>query len=565
MGNGTSSSELASACMALGKSGGSHHLGRVLVLGLGKSGKSAARYCADLIGTRVDYLFIAAGAENDASREFVESLARPGVGYAFGDEALDLSFEQFDICIASPGIPYWHQLYLRGHRLSSEIISEVEFAWRESAPDSTWVAITGTNGKTTTTSLAAHILRECGFAADAVGNIGDVCLDAVAAGKTKVYVAEVSSYQLYSTRGFAPDVAVLLNITPDHVHWHKDFEAYRDAKFKVLDNLSRPPRSGSAVPGSDETPASQTGEAAATAAADVRCARANSPRVPSALASSHPQATPTRRLPSMPVAILDATNDVVRAKVREFRAIPRGERGFDYIPLGTDSGIRGDMRAKCGAENAAYLDGADTLHIAFAGGDHALLDIGKLLIKGEHNVSNALAAAAVAVVLGAGDAEVANALASFQPLAHRIEFCGTVQGVECYNDSKATNVDATLKALAAFPKQRVVVLLGGDDKGTDLAELTEAAFEHAGAAVCFGEGGPRFAEALSSSGAPEGFILKRANHLEDALDVALGVAKPGDVVLLSPACASFDEFRSFEHRGDVFKELVAVRAEEQGA
>ena len=424
----------------------------------------------------------------------------------------------FDVCIASPGIPFWHELYVRGAELSDELISEVEFAWRESDEDSTWVAITGTNGKTTTTSLAAHLLRECGFAADAVGNIGDVCLDAVAAGKTQVYVAEVSSYQLYSTIRFAPDVAVLLNITPDHIHWHQTLEAYAEAKFKVFAGMMHG-RGASASQNDAEAP--------------------------------------------LPCIILDATNDVVRAKVREMRAAGRD----DYIPMGTADGIHGDMRAKCGAANAAFLDDDDMLHVAFGGEEHVLGAASDLQIKGEHNASNALAAAAVAVALGADDAAIANALASFKPLVHRIEPCGSVAGVECYNDSKATNVDATLKALQAFPGKRVVIMLGGDDKGTDLSELVAATHEHAGAAVCYGEGGPRFAQAFAdaAANAPESFACLTAEHMEDAFDTALSTAREGDVVLLSPACASFDEFRSFEHRGDVFKQLVAARAEAQGA
>ena len=445
-------------------------------------------------------------------------------GYAFGDDALEGDVGHFDVCIASPGIPFWHELYVRGAELSGELISEVEFAWRESAEDSTWVAITGTNGKTTTTSLAAHVLRECGFAADAVGNIGDVCLDAVAAGKTRVYVAEVSSYQLYSTTRFAPDVAVLLNITPDHIHWHQTLEAYAEAKFKVLENLNI---------------------------------------FPGVMFKSQQVEHYPREDVQMRCAILDATNDVVRAKVREMRAAGRE----DYIPMGTADGIHGDMRAKCGAANAAFLDEDDVLHVALGGVDHALGAASNLQIKGEHNASNALAAAAVAVALGADDAAIARALASFKPLVHRIEPCGSVAGVECYNDSKATNVDATLKALQAFPGKRVVIMLGGDDKGTDLSELVAATHEHAAVAVCYGEGGPRFAQAFASAkaNAPEGFTCLTADHMEDAFDAALSAAGAGDVVLLSPACASFDEFRSFEHRGDVFKQLVAARAESQGA
>ncbi len=513
---------------------GAEHLGNVLVLGLGKSGKSVARYCVALLGSRVDSVFIAAGAKNEDSAAFIESLfarcdsvrsegsprsGQPLLDYAFGDDALASDIGHFDLCIASPGIPFWHDLYVRGAELSDELISEVEFAWRESDEDSTWVAITGTNGKTTTTSLAAHVLKECGFAADAVGNIGDVCLDAVVADRTQVYVAEVSSYQLFSTRLFAPDVAVMLNITPDHIHWHKTLEAYRDAKFQLLDNMT------------------------------ARFAQTQGEIVG----------------PVNPVAILDAANDVVRAKVRELKALSRDERGFDYIPMGTSDGIHGDMRAKCGAENAAFLDADDVLHVALDGIDHVLAHASDLQIQGEHNASNALAAAAVAVALGANDAAIAQALCSFKPLEHRIEPCGTVAGVACYNDSKATNVDATLKALAAFPDKRVVILLGGDDKGTDLSELVDAVFAHADVAVCYGEGGPRFAQALEQASHAEALQVVRADHMEDALEAALQAAKAGDVVLLSPACASFDEFRSFEHRGDVFKQLVAAHRKTRGA
>ncbi|MBO4353108.1 MAG: UDP-N-acetylmuramoyl-L-alanine--D-glutamate ligase, partial [Eggerthellaceae bacterium] len=174
---------------------------------------------------------------------------------------------------------------------------------------------------------------------------------------------------------------------------------------------------------------------------------------------------------------------------------------------------------------------------------------------------------AVAVVLGVPDAAIAQALSTFPPLEHRIEPCGTVAGAACYNDSKATNVDAAVKALGAFPGKRVVVLLGGDDKDTDLSDLIEAAHEHASVAVLFGAGRPRFAAAFAEAAAryPEEFQVLEANHLEDALDVALDAASAGDVVLLSPACASFDEFKSFEERGTVFKRLVADRMRSRGA
>ena len=492
-------------------------LGRVLVLGLGKSGKAAVRYCADRLGGRVSRLFVAAGARTGDSEAFAASFAGQDVDFAFGDEALDSLDESFDLCIASPGIPFWHQLYVQGAHLSTELVSEIEFAWRESAADSTWVAITGTNGKTTVTSCCAAILHDAGLRAHAVGNIGDVCLEAVAAGDTDVYVAEVSSYQLASTVYFAPDVAVLLNITPDHIHWHQTLEAYRDAKFKVLANLG-------------------------TQVSDLLAGQ-------------------------RAVAVLDATNDVVRAKVRELKALSPEERGFDYIPLGTKAGISGDMRAACGAQNAAFLDAQDKLHVAYGGTDHVLLPAADLQMPGAHNVSNALAAATAAVALGVPDESIAQSLASFAPLEHRIEPCGSIAGVACYNDSKATNVDSTIKALEAFPKARPVVLLGGDDKGTDLSDLVASAHAHTRAAVCYGAGGPRFKTAFeqASDSAPADYVLAEAEHLEDALDCALQIARPGDIVLLSPACASFDEFTSFEERGRVFKQLVRERAAERGA
>lgn len=491
-----------------------HRLGRVLVLGLGKSGRAATAYLLPLLGGRVDALAVAAGARTAASEELAAEARAAGALVAFEDDAVgvlaDAAGGPFDLCIASPGISQFSAFYEAAAAVSAEVVSEVEFAWRESAADSRWVAVTGTNGKTTACALAAHVLAESGLAAAAVGNIGDPCIEAVAAGRTDVYVAEVSSYQLASTARFAPNVAVLLNITPDHLHWHRSFEAYRDAKLKLLANLGSVPEA---------------------------------------------------------VAVLDATNDVVRAEVRRLRALDADERGFAYVPMGTAAGLGGDMRAACGSDNAAFLDADGALRVALGGEERVAGRADELQIKGEHNASNALAAAAAALALGVDARDVAAHLRSFKPLEHRIEPCGTVAGVRCYNDSKATNVDATLKALAAFPETRPVVLLGGDDKGTDLAPLVAAAHAHAGAVVCFGAAGERFAAAFDAAGgqAPAGFAVARADHLADALDAGLAQASAGDVVLLSPACASFDEFGSFEERGSAFKSLVAAAAATLGA
>ena len=467
-------------------------IGDVLVLGLGKSGSIAARYCLGLLGSRVASVTVYAGASNEKARVQAAEFSQAGAQVLFDTEEVRGSF---DLCIVSPGISEFSDFYLAAKAASREIISEVEFAWRESAADSVWVAITGTNGKTTTTALCAHILNECGFGASAVGNIGDTCLEAVAQGETQVYVAEVSSYQLASTILFAPDAAVLLNITPDHVKWHHGFENYIQAKMKLLSNLGGG------------------------------------------------------------VAVMDAVNDVVRAKVRELRAIDAKDR-FPYIPMGAEPGICCDMRARCGSENAAFLDPHDqSLVVAFDGREMRLCKKDDLQIVGEHNVSNALAAASAAIAVGAPADGVARALRNFASLEHRIEPCGCVDGVEYFNDSKATNVDATLKALAAFDPRKPIVLLGGRDKGTDLADLVAVAEKNCKAVVCYGEGGPRFEQAFVSSKIP----VYSAPGMKQAFDLAADMAAEGDIVLLSPACASFDEFSCFEERGCVFKSYVEQR------
>lgn len=470
-------------------------LGRVLVLGLGKSGRAVADYCLNLLGGRVEALAVAAGAPNEEAEAWAADARERGAVVLFDHEAIEGAY---DVCVASPGISQFSDFYRSAEMAAAEVVSEVEFAWRESAADAKWVAVTGTNGKTTTTALTAHVLRQAGFEAVAVGNIGDTCIEAVAAGGAAVYVAEVSSYQLASTRDFAPDVAMVLNITPDHVAWHRSHENYAAAKWKVLANLERTPGA---------------------------------------------------------VAVLVACDEEVRAAIRAARE--DGGFPFPYVPVGTAAGVGGDMRAACGSDNAAFRGAGGRLIVALGGEVSELISVDDLQIKGSHNQANALAAASAALALGAPASLAAEGLLSFAPLEHRIEPAGCVAGVACYNDSKATNVDATLVALTAFLPKRPVVLLGGRDKGTDLAPLVAACEENAAAVVCFGEARERFEAAFAGSSVPR---VLGAPSMEAALDAALAVATPDEVVLLSPACASFDEFSCFEERGDVFKELVAARA-----
>lgn len=469
----------------------SANVGDVLILGLGKSGRAAATYCLKLLGTRVNSVTIAAGEKNDDALAFAQTCEAAGAHVYF-----DLfTFEgHYDLCIASPGISQFSRFYENAVAASDEVISEVEFAWRESAADSRWVAVTGTNGKTTTTSLVTHILRTAGYNAASVGNIGNTCLDAVASGAADVYVCEASSFQLASMRLFKPNVAVLLNITPDHLYWHMTFDAYADAKKQVYANL-----------GAGDT------------------------------------------------LVIDAVCDVTRECVKEFKDSP--QRAFAYIPVGCAAGIGASMRDACGSDNAAWENG-DMLCVDLGDEHFELVREDDLCIKGAHNVGNALAAASAAIAFGADVDAVRCALRSFQPLEHRLEPCGEINGVRFVNDSKATNVDATLKALSAFEKGSAVFLLGGHDKGTELDELAAACADACKAVFCFGAAGERFYDAFDGFDIPR----TRCEHMEDALDAAIAFAEPGDAVVLSPACASFDEFDSFEHRGKVFKQLVAFRA-----
>ncbi len=358
------------------------HLGDVLILGLGKSGRAVAEYCCGLIGTRIRSLTIAAGDHNEKAIDFAESCRQSGAHVVFDTFTFDT---EFDTCIASPGISQFSRFYENAAHVSKEIMSEVEFAWRESSQDSSWIAITGTNGKTTTTTLVHHILQTAGLKASAVGNIGNTCIGQVAQDDTDIYVVEVSSFQLASMIDFAPNAAVLLNITPDHIYWHMTLDAYIEAKKNVYARLN------------------------------------------------HTGGT----------LVIDAVNDTTRACVRELKADTN--RGFSYIPLGTKDGLHSSMRDACGSDNAAFIDNG-VLCVTFNNETVHLVNVDELQIKGEHNASNALAAASAALAMHIDPDVIRKALLSFTPLEHRLEPCGTVHGISCFNDSKATNVDDIEKA-----------------------------------------------------------------------------------------------------------------------
>lgn len=446
--------------------------GHLVVLGLGASGVAAAEWglsrAAD--GVRVTVID---SADNDMVVARAGRLRAMGAEVCLGCERVTAG----DLVVASPGIRPDSPLIASARALGVPLVSEMELAYRLS--EATWVAITGTNGKTTTTALVTHLLREAGMVAEPAGNIGPAAVGvACELGDAGIVVAEVSSFQMVFADTFHPRVAALLNITPDHIDYHGSLEAYAAEKAKVFARQ---------VPGD-------------TAVIDI----------------DDPGSA--------------AYADPVEARGITVRRVSRMER-----PAG-----------------GAYLVGS-TLVLEEHGEEHALLDVASLGIRGDHNVSNALAGAACARAAGASIEAIAAGLASFHPIEHRLEPAGIVDGVEYFNDSKATNPDAVLKALTAFGDRPLVVLLGGRNKGVDMHPLAHAVAARSTDVVVFGEAADEFLEAFGSLGARP----VRASGLADAVERARSLAMPGSIVLLSPGCTSYDEFSGYEERGRRFKEIVA--------
>ena len=461
-------------------------LGHTCVLGLGRTGEGVARYLASLLGGRVASVTLYGGA-NSHEGEATRALEDLGVRVICGTEQVEGSY---DLAVVSPGIPQDSAFFRAAQAHAREVVGEPEFAWRES-PDR-WIAITGTNGKTTTTLLTTSLLRTGGYAAEAVGNVGTLVTGEILGRQEgSWFVTELSSFQLATTTRLHPRVACLLNITPDHVEWHGSMEAYAAAKERVFANLEQ-------------------GDLAVVSCEDAYCR-----------------------------AIVDRLQ----------------ERGLRVCVVA----VHRDPQTPC----AAFVRDR-RLVVRLDGKEHALVACESLAIKGDHNVQNALAASACALEVGVPEDAVSHGLMLFSPLEHRIEPCGSIGGVAFVDDSKATNVDSVAKALTAFAPGRVIVLLGGHDKGTELESLAHVVSARCKAAVCYGEAGPRIAEALRDEDGDMGLVVLQAEHLSDAVRQARERALSGDVVLLSPACSSFDEFANYHERGVRFKELVQAMREDAG-
>jgi UDP-N-acetylmuramoylalanine--D-glutamate ligase len=446
---------------------------RVLVVGLGKSGAASALFLKDH-GARVTVSDTKTEAELAAE---IPALLDAGIAVETGGHG-ERTFREQDLIVVSPGVPVDAPTLQTARSLGSPVIGEIELAARfMRAP---MVAITGSNGKTTTTALTGEILKHAGFATEVGGNIGTPAITLVERAVPDGFVVlEVSSFQLETIQAFRPKVAVVLNLTPDHLDRHRTFEAYVNAKARIFENQ-------------------QADDVAVLNADDATC-----------------------------VGLAGRT----KAQVYWF------------------------SRKKEVANGAYVRDGR--IFFRDRAGLHEIMPASEIRLKGAHNVENALAAISVAAVLGASPDKIREAVGSFKAVEHRIEYVATIGGVEYYNDSKATNVDATIKAVESF-SGNIHLILGGKDKGSDYSALNDLLRQRAKCVYTIGA-----AAAKIESQIKDAAEIVPAGTLEKAIRKAAAVAQPGDVVLLAPACASFDQFQSYEHRGRVFKETVRALQKEK--
>ena len=438
---------------------------KVLVLGLAKSGESAARLL-DKLGAIVTVNDGKPFEENPAA----QSLLEEGIKVVTGGHPLELLDEDFEWMVKNPGIPYNNPMVIRALEKKIPVITEVELAYLIS--DAPIIGITGSNGKTTTTTMIAEVLTAGGQNGLLSGNIGfpasQVAQDA---GETDTLIMELSSFQLMGIEAFHPEIAVITNLMPTHLDYHGSFEEYVAAKWNIQKNMT---------------------------------------------ASDY--------------VVLNFNQDLAKELAKKTAA--------QVIPFSTQEKVDG-----------AYLDG-DVL--TFRG--EAIMKASELGVPGSHNVENALATIAVAKLRGIDNQVIKETLAHFGGVKHRLQYVGDINQIKFYNDSKSTNILATQKALSGFDNSKVILIAGGLDRGNEFDELVPD-IKGLKKMVILGESAVRVKRAADQA---EVSYLD-ASDVRDATRKAFSVAEPGDVVLLSPANASWDMYKNFEVRGDeflaVFKEL----------
>jgi UDP-N-acetylmuramoylalanine--D-glutamate ligase len=443
---------------------------RVLVVGLGKSGVASALFLKER-GARVTVSDTKSG---DDLRNEIPTLLDHGITVETGGHG-ERTFRGQDLIVVSPGVPVDAPQLVQARGLGEAVIGEIELA-AQFLPGPI-VAITGSNGKTTTTTLTGEILTAGGLPTLVGGNIGTPAISlAGRATPETVIVLEVSSFQLETIQTFRPKIAVVLNVTPDHLDRHRTLENYVDAKARIFEN--------------------QSGEDFAVLNADD------------------------------PTCVAMATR--TRAQVFWFSRQKEVKQGA-WVREG----------------NILFRDAAGRQ----ANSQREVMLVAEIPLKGAHNLENALAAVCAGLLMGCAPEKIRQAVRDFKAVEHRLEFVATVRGVDYYNDSKATNVDATIKALESFPAN-IHLILGGKDKGSDYSVLNDLLRQRVKRVYTIGAAAGKIESQIKD------VEVVHAETLENALRKANAVAEAGDVVLLAPACASFDQFKNYEERGQVFKEIV---------
>lgn len=444
-------------------------MGRVVVVGAGRSGLGAAEHLAKA-GREV----VLTEGRPDPDPAVVRRLVDLGVPGVWGSHPLSLLDDCDELLLSpgvSPAIPFAQEALRRGIPVTGEL-ELAHRALRARNDGAVILAVTGTNGKSTTTDLVAHLLKAAGIPARACGNLGVPLVEALEGAEAETrFALECSSYQLETVLDFHAEAAAALNLTPDHLARHGTMEAYRQAKLRIFQH---------------QTP-------------------------------------------------------------EDLRLTPLSDPAFEAAAPGSGRSARFGWADPGGP--GAWCDEHGTLWLVDDYGEHPLLNRDRLRIPGDHNVENALAAAVLAGRGGADLDAIREGLLTYPGLAHRIAFCGERGGVRCFNDSKGTNVDATLTAIRALPGP-LVLLLGGRDKGASYEPLREALQGKLRTLVFLGEAIPQLERDLGDL--PHVTI----EAFDEAVARAFELGRPGDQVLLSPACASFDQFKNFEERGDHFEALV---------
>jgi UDP-N-acetylmuramoylalanine--D-glutamate ligase len=443
---------------------------RVLVVGLGKSGVASALF----LKSRGASVTVSDAKPEAELRDEILVLLEHGIAVETGGHG-DRTFRGQDLIVVSPGVPFDSPQLVQARNLREPVIGEIELA-AQFLPGPI-VAITGANGKTTTTSLAGEIVAAGKFPTLVGGNIGTPAITLVDRAAPATWtVLEVSSFQLETIVEFRPRIAVILNITPDHLDRHKTFSNYVAAKVRIFENQ-----------GAD----------------DFTILNADDPTTA-------------------------GLSDRTTAQLFWFSRKKEIEKG-------------------------AFVRGS---HIYFRNGsnEREISPLAEVPLKGGHNLENALAGIAVGMLVGCQPEQIRQAVRNFKAVEHRLEFVAKIAGVDYYNDSKATNVDATIKALESFPAN-IHLILGGKDKGSDYSVLNDLLRLRVKRVYTIGAAASKIESQIQ--GAAE---IDHAETLENAVRRASESAVAGDVVLLAPACASFDQFQSYEHRGRKFKETVHALA-----